>query len=239
MRGDQLALYTIGASLRNVSLAAGYNTKEGAAFAPMGERMDAQAFAAYVKHILYEGVHQRPVNETCLNSVMEVYPPSSTDDNRPLAADFLGDLSFICGSRFITRMHSTLAVQPAFSDGRSTFMYRFNAGGRPGGWGVEHGDEVPFAFDQPSWSETGAFTPAEEDLSEAMGALWASFAATRLPAAGGFAWPAYHNHSKYDDTDVEMLLGTSAAKASLTSEAFPRAHFCNFWTNFTDAGCSP
>ena len=102
-----------------------------------------------------------------LNEAFAEYPPSTAagSDNRHLAANLLGDLSFICGSRFLARAMSSLP------GAAPVFLYRFNrkaaADQTPAVYGVSHGSEVPFVFDHGDWIWTDSqFTPAEQGQSK-------------------------------------------------------------------------
>jgi carboxylesterase type B len=197
---------------------AGTNQDEGTAFVfpqyPQG--LNASAFHLLMRSMISGGAEALPVNQTLLARVMAEYPPNATRgaDNRPLAARALADYSFNCGTR---RLLARVAAQ-----GVLAAAYKFDqkaaADPSPDDMGVQHGDEVPFVFDQGSWVGDAGFTPAEEALSTFMGGVWSNFSRT-----GTVPWPAFEGRPSSEE--VEWLFRAIASKAQPYTDA---AH-CDFW----------
>jgi len=212
---------------RKISALLGTNTNEGSAFAydavkaPYGPA----EFRDYVISILGHG---NPVPEKIVDKVLKQYPPFGhgqrnpvSGDNRVLAGDFFGDLSFVCPSRHVLRLLSTFSTKPMY-------RYRYNhlsycEAGSPKG--VSHGEEVPYVFDAPTW-ECPKFTPAEEHFSENIGAVWRQFADTGTLTAG---WGKFSN-----STDVEAILMPKTNGSAWNMDQDWRADFCEFWDHFCD-----
>eukprot|EP00946_MAST-07B_sp_MAST-7B-sp1_P001525 g1525.t1 len=165
-------------------LLAGTNANEGTVFVygeyPHG--LNASTFKVLMQSLVKvdDDSGRRVVNETLLALVLKQYPPNATRgaDNRELAARALADYSFTCGTR---RMLAHVANM-----GLTAAAYRFDqraaADTSPKNMGVEHGDEVPFVFDQGTWIGEAGFTPEEERLATKMGSVWSNF--SRKCAAG-------------------------------------------------------
>ena len=151
------------------------------------------------------------------------YPPNETAgaDNCGLAARAFSDYSFTCRTRRLAR-----AVAAQGSRGVRSFVYRFAqraaADNSPAAWGVAHGSEVPFVFDQGSWVGDAGFTPAEEQLATSMGSAWSNFAARADPnAEGSPVWPAFTGGGG----GLEWVLKAGASRARPYSDATA----CDFW----------
>ena len=73
-------------------------------------------------------------------------------------------------------------------------------------WGVPHGAELSLVFGAPTYltnpSVSCKFTPTDQKVANAVGKLWADFAANR---SSGY-WPLYHDQSQQEmliDEDCE------------------------------------
>ena len=144
-----------------VALLMGTNTNEGTVFVypfvqpPLG----AAAYTALVGASLRNNGQE--VSAPRLAEVLKQYPANAAagSDNSALAADLSGDLSFICGTRFLAE-----AVSGAGSAGAAApvYLYRFNrkaaSDPTPAPFGVCHGDDVPFVFDHGDWTGIRAST---------------------------------------------------------------------------------
>jgi len=239
---DPLVLLRDGAFNNHVPLLAGTNTNEGSVFVyPYFDAgLNATGYKQFVSGMLDSGEKQGlNLNRSLVGTILDFYPPSDTEDNRPLAAQLAADYSFICGTRFLARMVNTYSI----GSGNAVYLYRFNyhatADTTPRSWGITHGSEVPFVFDHGDWEggTNASFTDKEEKLAAMMGMLWASFARNGAPAPSSFAmgghhqstqnksdviWPAYTN-----TTDSELVFDVG----DLQIEKHPRALFCDFWMN--------
>ena len=208
----------------NVSLLAGTNTNEGSVFVyPFQQvKLGAVGFKSLIHACLVNDGNN--VSTDALDEVFVKYPPDTTQgsDNRKLASDLLGDLSFICGTRFVAQQLSSTA------GGGAVYVYRFNhhaaSDPTPAAWGITHGSEVPFVFDHGDWIWTNsAFTAPEQQLATIIGTTWASFATSGSPgnATPTLPWPAYTNAS-----DMDLVFDTGTG---LHVEKHPRATYCDFW----------
>ena len=206
-------------------LLAGTNTDEGSVFIypyyPGG--MDAPAYEALISRML-AGSSARAANATTLAAVLARYPADAARqgaDNSALAARAFGDFSFTCGTRLLLR---AVAAQGGTSHDVRAFAYRFGqkaaADATPAAWGITHGSEVPFVFDQGSWAGVAGFTAAEEQLATAMGAAWTRFAGSGEPA--GSEWPAFGTARQQ-----EWLFVANASAAG--PEPYHRSSECDFW----------
>mmetsp|Transcript_9655 Transcript_9655/g.25668 ORF Transcript_9655/g.25668 Transcript_9655/m.25668 type:complete len:232 (+) Transcript_9655:232-927(+) len=197
----------------------------------------------------------RPLNESMVQVLLGVhYPPdlSPTADNGPQLANMLTDLFFHCSTRHL--------AQALTASGAPVHLYRFDqrakADTTPVNWGVTHGSEVPFVFDNGSWVGDGTsdFTPQEEQLATLIGAMWSRFASGRPPlgdatpptvepGAGGVedqekngdAWPPYAPSADGPQVVLADLARAGAPQGAVWSpgpfrkETSPRAAACDFW----------
>jgi len=234
---DPVALLSEGALCR-MPLLAGVNTNEGSSFLlPYAARpLSLGGFSTLVSRILHNA---NPTAGPAVNisDVLTLYQPSAVADNAPLAADLLADIVFKCGTRHLARAMSSTSATATTATTASVYLYRFDQRARddpsPTSWGVSHGSEVPFVFDNGSWvgdPAPSSFTTYEEWLATAIGGAWASFAAQGLPSASpNGSWAPYTNA-----TDLEAVL--AVPQAVDITPAFPlrmqpnaRATFCSFW----------
>lgn len=204
-------------------LLAGTNSDEGSVFVyphyPKG--LNASAFELLMRSMISSGESgggrgtHGLVNQTLLKLVLAEYPPNSTHgaDNCALASRALSDYSFTCGTR---RLLLGVARQ-----GLVAAAYRFGqraaADTSPPELGVEHGDEVPFVFDQGSWVGTPGFTPAEEALATSIGRVWSNFARN-----GSVPWPAFGK-----SPPLEWLFRAGPTEGQL--QPYSDSSACDFW----------
>ncbi len=88
--------------------------------------------------------------------------------------------------------------------------------------GAFHAAELPYVFGAPTQSSGNFnFTPAEQRLSDTVGAAWARFAATGSPSGGGLTWPRLTSPS-----GSYLVLDTPTALAR-AMKAAP----CRFWAS--------
>jgi carboxylesterase type B len=204
----------------NASLLAGTNANEATVFVfpAYPDGLSAANYTPLMRSMLSR--QGRPPNATLLARVLARYPPNATAgaDNCALAARAFADFSFTCRTRRLAR---ALAAQ---GRGVRVFAYRFvqraAADDSPAAWGVAHGSEVPFVFDQGSWVGDAGFTHAEEQLATSMGAAWSNFAARADPnAAHSAVWP------DFAASEDEWVLEAGASRAQPYSDAAA----CDFW----------
>lgn len=217
-----LALLKKGQYNRGVQVMAGSNTNEGTAF--IFPRyllpMSAQGYKDYLTVALTNAGHQRSAAD--VQKVVDFYPPASGPgvDNRALAADAVGDNTFICGTRLALRLLSTY--------GEQAYLYHFNQRAKanlmPKELGVYHGSELPFVFGYDVNGLTPFSTPEETALSGGMMALWGHFAAFGRPSQNAAYWPLYRN-----DTDQSLRL-----EAATALETSYRQAYCDFWEAYND-----
>ena len=215
--------------------------------------MGVLAPAGPIAHAARHAV-DRPLNESMVQLLLRVhYPPhaSPTADNGPQLADMLTDLFFHCSTRHLARALTARGVP--------VHLYRFDqrakADTTPVKWGVTHGSEVPFVFDNGSWVGDGTsnFTPKEERLATLIGAMWSRFASGRPPpgdaaphtvgSVGGAdqekeedgPWPPYAPTVDGPQVVLTDLARVGAPRggvrpsAPFRKETSPRAAACDFW----------
>ena len=154
------------------------------------------------------------------DSVLTEYPPNATDgaDNRRIASRAIADYSFTCGTR---RMLAHVAKM-----GLTAAAYRFDqraaADTSPSDMGVEHGDEVPFVFDQGAWIGDAGFTPEEEVLATTIGRIWSNFSRT-----GTVPWPVFGHtlEQGWNQSEPEWLFRAGASRL----QPYSHDRACNFW----------
>ncbi|KAH8661828.1 putative extracellular lipase [Ilyonectria robusta] len=195
-----------------VPLLIGTNTDEGKIFAGMGVNTTDE-FAGYITQYPY--IHT--ANNQTIRDLLEAYPELGTnsthgqsDDTLPVSAPYgdqflrtaryTGDAIFIAGRRYTCQIWTEHGVH--------CYSYRFNT--IPGGTdplyvGATHFEEIAFVFDNVlgMGMTSNAFDvePIEREesykkLSDMMGRMWMSFAATHSPnnhkvKSFRTAWPAY------------------------------------------------
>ena len=191
----------------NITVIAGTNTDEGWLFAPTGY-VDKGQYRKFVQEVLYG--HGRPFNESEFNAVFEVYPPQIFGDNHQMASAVVGDVTFICGTRYMVRMASTYSA-------RKPFLYRFNVPYEAGPL-VLHGSELPYVFDMTKY----IYTKEQQAVSDAMGHIWSSFPKEGVP--GDDVWPAYDNSS-----DTNILFNVKMQNGKFQTESNRRKKYCDFW----------
>lgn len=219
---EPLALLKSGA-VANVSLLAGTNTDEGSVFVyswysqPMNSSAFLEFTASLIQNRLQPGV---TLNVTTLQALLRLYKPDDrpNSDNRPLAVRMSTDMLFKCGTRTLARALSK----------QNAYMYRFDFRSAydttPLRWGVTHGSEVPFVFDQLNWisgNSSTIFSDSEENFATAIGSMWRKLAQTgslgpRIP-------------------DTEFVL-TPCSAPTCTSpfrlEPIPHLASCALWASF-------
>jgi para-nitrobenzyl esterase len=198
---DSLALVARG-QLNDVTIIAGSNTDEGWLFAPQGD-MTAEQYTTFATEVLFG--HGKPFNQTQLDAVMKQYPPTPPN-SRPAAVAMVGDLTFVCGTRYLARVATAYASAPPR-------IYHFNV---PTAGLVLHASELPYVFNY------GRKTPEHQLVADGMGRLWASF------VKGGPAeaeWPVYANA-----TDTNILFQADVnPSGGFKTETGRRQEYCDFW----------
>jgi para-nitrobenzyl esterase len=166
--------------------------------------------------------------------VMAQYPLADTQPATvAIALGAIGtDAIFACNSLLAASLLSTWVP---------TWGYEFNDPNAPIGalpptffpYGAFHGSELRYLFDvQPP--APVAFTPAQEQLSDAMQSYWTQFAQNGNPnSAATPAWPEY-------DPPVTNLFQRLAppTPAPMSSIGFAIDHKCSFWASLAAASGS-
>jgi carboxylesterase type B len=139
-------------------------------------------------------------------------------DNRPEAAQLLGDATFVCGTRFASLAHSGHT---------HTYLYRFDHRlncsrlGFSGLPGVFHAAELPLVFGTRAKFLCPS-RPKESRLQERMQTMWTNFAKNLHPSTSikGEEIPRYHAH---DQKSLVLHLEKDNV------EQFYRQDRCNVW----------
>ena len=203
------------------ALLAGTNANEGSVFVygAYPDGLNASAFATLMRGLakVDDGSGRRVVNETLVALVLAEYPPNAMGpDNRALASRAFADFSFTCGTR---RLLAHVAEMGQLA-GAYRFDQRAAADTSPADLGVEHGDEVPFVFDQGSWIGDAGFTPAEEVLATTIGSIWSNFSRT-----GTIPWPGFGRDSGQEKHQAEWSFRAGASRLQPYSDSGA----CDFW----------
>lgn len=171
----------------------------------------------------------RTANKSIIERVLNQYPANSTisEDKSALASSCFTDYFFRCFNRLLLK-------RATFGNNNvtHTFAYRFDirakADSSPTDWGVEHGAEVPFVFDQGSWIGAAGFTPAEERVAESMGTSWVNFARDRNPSVNSdYLWPPFQSNGSQP---MELCYSINSSRP----EPFTSNEICNFWETIYD-----
>lgn len=115
--------------------------------------------------------------------VLERYPPSQVDDQRPLMSKIATQWVFACSSRIYTRKAGSYAYVFGFPldfDGWENETFCNNH--------VCHAGELPYTF-QSTWVN---FTDAGRNVASAMGTYWTNFAKSfnpNTPVSWPVQWP--------------------------------------------------
>jgi para-nitrobenzyl esterase len=184
----------------------GTNADEGTVFVASLAIIGDVAYSAYV-HAVFPGAKG--------DAVLAQYPSSSYASPKAALAALVTDLVFACPAR-----HKARDLVKRVSD---VYLYQFTevpSYAKSLTLGAFHGSEIDFVMGTLRDRKTGAATPDELTLSDAMLGYWSRFAKTGDPnGAAAAAWP------KYDATgDASLELATPIAQVSgLKSEK------CDFW----------
>jgi len=141
------------------------------------------------------------------------------------------DAAFACNS---------LAAASSLSQWVPTWGYEFNDPTAPMAilppvsfpYGAWHGAEVQYLFDvRPNFAVPG-FTPAQEQLSDAMQSYWTEFARSGNPNSA--ATPTW---AEYDPPTVNLFQKLAPPSPTpYSSIAFAIDHKCSFWAALAAAG---
>jgi para-nitrobenzyl esterase len=141
------------------------------------------------------------------------------------------DAAFACNS---------LAAASSLSQWVPTWGYEFNDPNAPMAilppvsfpYGAWHGAEVQYLFDvRPNFAVPG-FTPAQEQLSDAMQSYWTEFARSGNPNSA--ATPTW---AEYDPPTVNLFQKLAPPSPTpYSSIAFAIDHKCSFWAALAAAG---
>ncbi len=159
------------------------------------------------------------VGPTLGAEVLAEYPASDYDSPRWAWIAVTTDSQFVCPAR---RIAAAAAEHKASSVWRY-FFTQVPTGASGELYGSWHGLELVYVFQGIDAIEaTGQYTPSASDyeVEEAMGALWASLAASGDPGAdSGIAWPVYA-----PDSDPYLEIG-----ATIGAGVGVRTDKCDFW----------
>ena len=191
---------------RNVTVIAGTNTDEGWLFAPQGY-VNEREYREFVQEVIYG--HGRPLNKSEIDAVLEVYPAKTLGNNHEMASAVAGDVTFICGTRYMVRMVSTYST-------RKPFLYHFDVPIEAGL--VLHASELPYVFDMTKYLNN----KQKQAVADAMGHIWSSFPRDGVPSDD--VWPAYDNV-----TDKNILFNVEMHDGKFQTESNRRKRYCDFW----------
>jgi len=195
---------------RDVDVVIGSNTNEGGDLAPSFAQSKSVSSTGLiweyrVRDLLNVSLRRpqhSPVPSRVVQKVLMRYP----HDN----LGFVSDLMYICPSEQVVQLLST------FSN-KNVYRYRFMGMDND----AVHAGEEDDVFDKEA-DDPYPFTPAEQAFSEDIGAAWANFAGSGVPAA---SWQTYQN-----STDVNIVL----APGDWQTEMGWRTEFCDFWAHLCD-----
>jgi para-nitrobenzyl esterase len=146
------------------------------------------------------------------DEVLEAYPADAYEFPWLAASDIIGDLVFVCPTRWAVEAHTR--------HGREAYHYHFThvtVTGELFRIGAFHGSDIPFVFDT-----FGVYSPTieEVEIGEQMRAFWLNFARGQAPGTvDGLSWPPF---TLTDDEGLEF-----AAPSTVVSGW--RADRCQFW----------
>lgn len=153
------------------------------------------------------------------DKVLDYYPISNYASPRDAYNDLFSDLAFTCP----TRLHASLLAD----NGGEVYLYHFLRAPSTTGLfkdlGAFHSAELFFIFN--NWKFMGMNVGSAENrpLGAHMAALWASFARTGRPEAGGVpAWPAFKSAApQYLHLDLapEIKTGLKTRECEFQSQA--------------------
>jgi len=188
--------------LTNKPLMMGSNLNDGALFSYAISEKSAMSWEEYAALAL--GIFQ----SDWVVSILELYPPSFSGDNRPMLAELITDYFFLCSSRFALRKAQKAGL-------KQTFLYRFDYQPNISVWPksqsycdhkVCHGDELPFVFHDNGnpfpWKMNASALHFASQISE----LWTNFANSSNP---GLGWPVFR-----EQNDELFLLNNPLKKAT-------------------------
>jgi carboxylesterase type B len=202
---DPNILLSQGVINTDVVVVAGSNTDEGVLFTPP-RPLSKEAYVALLTEVLYG--HGKPFNQTQLNLVLKQYPPTTNGlANHKLAASFLGDVTFVCGSRYLLETVDAYSKTPGYA-------YHFDI---PTAGEVLHASEIVYVFD-----DEGGMSADEKAVARHMQQLWYSFAEGSGP---GSEWPQYMNA-----TDTNIVFRSPLVNGKFATETGRRKEYCDFWT---------
>lgn len=157
-----------------------------------------------------------------LKSMLNVYSPNNSTDERDILTKLGTDFIFTCATRNMSRY--------LVDHGRTVFRYVFDHAFSFDGWGkfsyceghVCHGEEIAYVFHSADRSGFN-FDPDEEVLSDQMIYYWANFAYTSDPNKGPHSvkvsWPQYSSK----DEILKIQTPESISNVNYLKE------FCDFW----------
>ena len=157
--------------------------------------------------------------------LLSLYPASTDGETHAAAAQALGDLTFLYGTRAVLR--TAVKVNP------EVFQYQFtrvNGVGRQIHWGSFHASEIPYIWqtlpDSAYGTQASFFgdfsinpdTYNEQDrrLSDAMSAAWTAFAKSGSPNRVGLAkWPAFADKESYMEFGDQIVAKESLRRKQI------------------------
>jgi para-nitrobenzyl esterase len=142
--------------------------------------------------------------------------PAPSDQLAPFALSAaVGDANFACPDYQVDTW--TAPHVP-------TFAYEFDDDNAPPRYApipvATHGSEIQYLYALPNAPIPGPLNPTEQQLSRAMQAAWASFAANGDPSTAALPWPSFNS------TGNGMQLVAPTPQIDTT---FAERHHCSFW----------
>jgi len=157
-------------------------------------------------------------NSTIVNEILQEYPPYQFDNcPKCVISAILKDYFFVCSSR-----RTLLAMQ---AQGVQAYMYHFTYDGVLGDnlWGVYHGAELPFVFDNEWPVIINTFNANDKVVADIFGTYWTNFAKYGNPNGHGTPVHPYWPHFQPNNQANLILQLHPTIEQQL---AFQQ---CNFW----------
>lgn len=127
----------------------------------------------------------------------------------------VGDANFAC---------TTLQVDALTAQHAKTFAFEFDDDTAPPRYApipvATHSSEIQYLFDLPNTPIQGQLNADQQQLSHAMQAAWANFAANGDPSTGSLPWPSFNAGGQ----GVQLV----SPQAHLDT-GFATRHHCSFW----------
>ena len=161
--------------------------------------------------------------------VIQQYPLANYTSTELALAAIGTDAAFACNAALTATL-----LAPSVA----TYWYEFDDPDAPQvflppvpyDYGAYHGSELKYLFNVRE-TVPGTFTPAQQQLSDAMVLNWSTFA--KLGSPSGLLWPRFA-----PPLSQRVQLLTPPLPQSYTATAFAADHKCSFWQQIAAAGGS-